>query len=384
MSVAGEFRLQRITPEAERVREEVRQFLAAELREAPRWQRAFSWSGFDAGFSRKMAARGWIGMTWPRRYGGGERSAFERYVMLEEVLAAGAPVGAHWIADRQTGPLLLRAGTEEQRVRFLPAIARAEAFFCIGMSEPDSGSDLASVRTRATPAPGGWHVNGSKIWTTGANKCQFMIALVRTRPIEKSKHEGLSQIIIDLASAGVTIRPIRDLAGSEHFCEVSFEDVFVPDNLLVGREGDGWKQVTSELAFERSGPERLLSSFPLFADCLAALGPDTAEAAAAEIGRKLADLVTLRVMSISVAGMLGEGLDPMLQASIVKDLGCLHEQQVPILVEALSGAEPRNDERATDFERMLGTLLQNTPSFSLRGGTREILRGIIARGLGLR
>ena len=384
MSASLEFQLQRIPPEAERLREEIRAFLAEEMPSHASWRRAFTWSGFDVEFSRKMAARGWIGMTWPKRYGGGERSAFERYVMLEEVLAAGAPVAAHWVGDRQTGPLLLRTGTEEQRERFLPAMARGEIFFCIGMSEPDSGSDLASVRTRAVPVDGGWKVNGAKIWTSGAHLCQFMIALVRTRPLEKSKHEGLSQVLVDLSSPGLTIRPIRDLAGSEHFCEVSFEDVFVPESMLVGREGDGWKQVTSELAFERSGPERLLSSFPLFADTLGVLGPDAGDGAAAEIGRKLADLVTLRAMSISVAGMLGAGLDPMLQASIVKDLGCLHEQSLPITVEALAKTEPRNDERASDYERLLGTLLQISPSFSLRGGTREVLRGIIARGLGLR
>src|SRR5437764_4630508 len=133
----------------ERWRHEVREFVAAHCAGIPAERRANAWSVFDAGFSRALGARGWIGLTWPREYGGHERSALERYVLLEELLAAGAPVGLHWIAERQSGPSILRFGTEEQKLSILPRIAAGECFFCIGMSEPDTGSDLASVRTRA-------------------------------------------------------------------------------------------------------------------------------------------------------------------------------------------------------------------------------------------
>jgi alkylation response protein AidB-like acyl-CoA dehydrogenase len=220
----------------------------------------------SAAFSRRLGARGWIGMTWPRRYGGGGRSMLERYVVTEELLAAGAPVGAHWIADRQSAPLLLRYGTEEQRLAFLPGIAKGEIFFSIGMSEPDAGSDLASIRTRAVPVAGGYEVTGTKIWASYADESHFAITLVRTSPAEGDHHHGLSQLILDLKASGVTIRPIINLAGDHDFNEIVLDRVFVPADRLVGKEGDGWRQVTSELAFERSGPERFISSFQVFVE----------------------------------------------------------------------------------------------------------------------
>lgn len=194
----------------EALRAEVRDFLAVELADRRPRDRARTWTGFDAEFSRKMGARGWIGMTWPKEYGGQDRSALERYVVLEEMLAAGAPVAAHWIADRQSGPLLLKVGTEEQRRTLLPRIAAGECYFCIGMSEPDSGSDLAAVRTRAVPVPGGFRVNGTKLWTTYAHKSHYMLLFCRTGDGD-DRHDGTSQLLVDLNTPGITIRPIEDL-----------------------------------------------------------------------------------------------------------------------------------------------------------------------------
>src|SRR2546428_1300939 len=264
------FELGDLPAEAESLRAEVREFLRRELGDAAPVRRAHSWGGFDREFSRKMGARGWIGMTWPRRYGGGERSALERYVVLEELLAAGAPVGAHWIADRQSGPALLRYGSDAQRERFLPAIVRGECFFCIGMSEPNAGSDLASVRTRGTKTPHGWRISGQKVWTTHAHQAHMMIALVRTQANAEGakKQKGLSQFLRDLKAPGVRVRPISDLAGEVHFNEVFLDDVLVPHDMLLGVEGQGWQQCTSELSLERSGPERYLSSHALFVEWL--------------------------------------------------------------------------------------------------------------------
>jgi alkylation response protein AidB-like acyl-CoA dehydrogenase len=262
-----------LPPACAQLREQVREFLDEALVDVTPLDRARTWTGFDADFSRKLGARGWIGMVWPKRYGGHERGALERYVVLEELLAAGAPVAAHWIADRQSGPLLLRFGTEQQRLKFLPAIARGEHYFCIGLSEPGAGSDLAAVRTRAAKTDGGWRVNGGKLWTTIANRAHTMIALVRTGAAGgDSRHAGLSQLLIDLSSPGVTVRPILDMVGERHFNEVFFEDVFVPDEMLVGREGAGWSQGAAELALERSGPERYLSSYRLLVELIAAAG----------------------------------------------------------------------------------------------------------------
>ena len=377
------FDLCTLPPEAEALRKEVRAFLTEELKDLPAVTRAQTWMGFDAEFSRKVGEKGWIGLTWPKKYGGHERSAFERYVVLEEMLAAGAPVGAHWIADRQSGPLLLNFGTEEQRQMLLPEIAKGTCFFCIGMSEPDSGSDLAATRTRAEKVEGGYKVNGTKLWTSNAHKAHYMIALFRTHFDPDNKHAGLTQFLVDLKTPGITIRPITDLAGNAHFNEVIFEDAFVPDNMLVGSEGSGWGQVTAELAYERSGPERYLSSYLLLQEMVGELKVRGDSSADAEIGRLIAELVTLRQMSLSVAGMLEAGENPALEASVVKDLGAIYEQGLPVKAHELLGGEPRLA-GGSDYEEVLGYLAQVAPSFSLRGGTREILRGIIARGLGLR
>ena len=377
------FELAELPPEAEALRREVRGFLRVELPKHTPDQRVTSAEGFDLEFSRKVGARGWIGMTWPKKYGGHERSALERYVMLEEMLAAGAPVSAHWVADRQSGPLLLRFGTEEQRERFLPRIARGELAFAIGMSEPDSGSDLASIRTRAEKVSGGYRVNGTKVWTSNAHISEYMIALFRTRVVPDKKHEGLSQFLVDTRSPGIGIRPIVDLSGEHHFNEVVFQDAFVPEDMRVGEEGAGWKQVTTELAFERSGPERYLSSIHLLIETIREVGTEPGERAAVTIGRLVAHLTTLRQMSLSVAGMLQAGQNPNLEAAVMKDVGTGFEQEIPETIHGLMGVEPRLDS-GSPFARTLGFLMERAPSFSLRGGTREVLRGIIARGLGLR
>lgn len=342
--------------------------------------RVNSWAVYDRGFTKALGAAGFIGMTWPKRYGGGERHPLERYVVIEELLAAGAPVGMHWISDRQSGPLLLKFGTEAQRQRFLPGIARGEIYACIGMSEPSSGSDLASVRTSARRVDGGWRVNGQKLWTTNAHNAHFMVTLVRTRE-GSARQEGLSQLLIAFPSEGVTIKPIADLTGASDFNEVFFDDVFVPDDMLIGAEGDGWKQVTAELSLERSGPERYLSSLALLLSYIDLIGPHPDAESARLIGELTAELWTLRQMSLAVAGKLAAGEDPMLAAAVLKDLGNAFEQKIPRALQARSDVDFA---AGSDFARVLALLLMVSPSFSLRGGTREILRGIVARGLGLR
>ncbi len=371
---------------AESLRAEVRDFLADELADRSAQERAASWGGNDPAFSRKMGARGWIGMMWPKRYGGHERSALERYVVLEEMLAAGAPVGYHWVADRQSGPNILRNGTEAQRETILPRIAEGACSFCIGMSEPDSGSDLAAARTRAQRVQGGWLVNGTKLWTSNAHRADYMILFCRTGGKADDRHAGASQFLVDMSAArgnGLTVRPIIDMRGEHHFNEVAITDLLLPEDSLLGAEGDGWKQVTAELAFERSGPDRFLSAFTLLVETVRALGPDASERAAIAVGRLTSHILVLRRLSRSVAGMLQAGDDPALQAALVKDLGGVLEQETAEVVRLLVDAEPE-DGAAEPLTAVLARLILTAPSFSLRGGTREILRGIIARGLGLR
>jgi alkylation response protein AidB-like acyl-CoA dehydrogenase len=368
---------------AETLRQEIRAFLEDELAHRSPLERAQSWNGTDPQFSRRLGARGWIGMTWPKRYGGAERSALERYVVIEELLAAGAPVAAHWIADRQSGPTLLRFGTQRQCLDILPRVARGECYFCIGMSEPDVGSDLAAVKTRAVRAEGGYRVSGTKLWTTNGHLAHYMILLARTDAAAAERHAGLSQFVIDLSTPGISIKPIFVPSGEHHFNEVIFDEVFVPADTLLGTEGDGWQQVMSELALERSGPERFLSSFTLFAELVRVCGSQPSERAALAIGRLASHLIILRRMSRSVAGALQSGQDPALQAAMVKDAGAVFEQEIPEIARSLigtgsaSGGDPH-------YAAVLAYTILHAPSFSLRGGTREILRGIIARGLGLR
>lgn len=378
------FRLASLPAATDSFRAEVKAFLDASLESAPADVRARSWMGFDAGFSKKLAARGWVGVTLPQQYGGASLDAFSRFVLVEELLAAGAPVSAHWIADRQSGPLINKFGTAAQRGFYLPKICAGEAFFCIGMSEPNSGSDLASVGTRATRCEGGWRLNGSKIWTTNAQHCHYMIALVRSSGEPQDRQKGLSQFIVDLALPGVTIRPIRDLAGDAHFSEVFFDEVLLADDALVGNDGSGWDQVNAELAFERSGPERVYSSIVLLEHWISCLrNSPGAGAHTATIGRFAAHLATLRNMSIAVTAKLVAGESPVVEAALIKDIGTEFEQSIPAVIEAAIAMQPGE---AVDPElyRAVVYVSQVAPTFSLRGGTREILRGMIARGLGLR
>lgn len=365
------------------LRAEVREFLSLQAEHLSRPNSDFS-SGHDPEFSRKLGQQGWIGMTWPKRYGGGERSFFDRYVVTEELLAAGAPVSAHWIADRQSGNLILRFGTEAQRETYLPPITRGESYFSIGMSEPGTGSDLASVRTSARRTAGGWVVNGTKLWSTDAHRNHYMIALVRTEPPSENRHAGLSQIIVDLEHDGVQVRPIRNMAGGEDFNEVVFEDVAIPEDRVVGEPGNGWQQVTSELAYERSGPERFLSAFRVFVELVRLAGDRPDPALAAAIGRLAAHMLTLRRMSISVAGMLDEGKSPQVEAALVKSLGNDFEKLLPEVARLAATGQPPGSEAFRRFREAFTDTLLLSPSFTIRGGTREILRGVIARGLGLR
>ena len=375
---------------ARKLQHEVREFLRAEIA-AQAFQPHLGHTEFNAEFTRKVAARGWIGMTWPKRYGGQERSYLERFVVTEEMLAVAAPCAAHWFGDRQTGPSLLRYGTEEQKQRFLPAIARGEYSFALGMSEPNSGSDLASVKTRAERVPNGWRVTGQKVWTSWAHKAHAFFVLCRTAPAVGDRHEGLSQLIVELDAPGVTIRPIRFLDGRHTFNEVFLDNVFVPDAGVVGAIGQGWKQVTSELALERSGPERYMTTFPLFTELMRRLGAGPDARALEMAGKLAARLWSLRRMSLAIAMTLDPGpdsdngvpraaVDLATEAALVKDMGTFYEREIIDAARLLFEIEPTPD--ATDtFERYLAETIVCSPVSTIRGGTTQVLRSVIARKL---
>jgi alkylation response protein AidB-like acyl-CoA dehydrogenase len=363
------------------LRAEVRSFLAGQLAAGAFIPSVDAWlSGWDENFTAALAAHGWLGMTVPKEYGGHGRSFLERFVVTEELLAAGAPVAAHWIADRQIVPSLLKYGTDQQKFQFLPRIVAGECFFGIGMSEPDSGSDLASVRTRAVQVDEGWSLSGTKVWTSGAHRAHAFIVLARTAPVDPAhRHAGLSQFIVDLRGPGVEIRPIISMNGAHHFNEVILDDVFVPDAMVFGQIGAGWQQVTSELAFERSGPERFLSTFVLLAATTEYMATQRM-ARSNDLGRLVARIAGLHQMSSAVAGALERHHPADVPAAVVKVLGTTTEGDIADFADLHgggTGADPA-------FAELVSAAVAQRPGFTLRGGTNEVLRGVIARGLGMR
>ncbi|RUP04948.1 MAG: acyl-CoA dehydrogenase [Mycobacterium sp.] len=360
------------------LRAEVRQFVAEQLAAGTFTPSVDAWlSRWDEKFTTALAERGWLGMTVPVEYGGHGRSFQERFVVTEELLAAGAPVAAHWIADRQIVPSLLKYGTEAQKQHFLPRITAGECYFAIGMSEPDSGSDLASVRTKAERVDGGWALTGTKVWTSGAHLAHAFIVLARTAPVDpQHRHAGLSQFLVDLHRPGVEVRPIISMNGAHHFNEVIFDGAFVPDDMVFGEIGDGWNQVTSELAFERSGPERFLSTFVLLAACADRMAANSIPRDA-NLGRLVARIAGLHQMSTAVAGALERHEAADVPAAVVKVLGTTVEGDIADFADL-------QDSPDAIFTELTRAAVDQRPGFTLRGGTNEILRGVIARGLGMR
>ena len=372
-------------PNTASLRREVRDFLDQMQKKGLYKPGPHGWSEGSREFSRALGRRGWIGMTWPKRYGGHERSALERYVVTEELLANGAPLRGHWSADRQNGPLILQFGNEWQKETFLPKFAAGEATCAIGLSEPDSGSDLAAIRTRGVKVDGGWKVNGSKIWTSFAHFSHYMTMLLRTGSQPENRHAGVSRFLIDLSWKGITIRPVINMAGEHDFNHVIFDDVFVPDNMVIGEVDGAWKQLGAELAHERSAPDRWTFALHLLRHLVDKIGRQPDRGQAQSIGRLVSHLWTLQNMSASIAGMLDRGLNPGVEASIVKDLGTHYEQEIPHLARALVDEGRRAGLPDSDpFNATLRLMLLMAPSITIRGGTREILRNAIARGLGLR
>jgi alkylation response protein AidB-like acyl-CoA dehydrogenase len=366
------------------LRQQVRAFIAEEIA-AGNFNPDAGDDGYSTEFSRKLGARGWIGMTWPKRYGGGERSFLERYVVTEELRVANAPVRLHFVADRQSGPVILRYGSESLKADVLPRICKGEVCFAIGMSEPSSGSDLFAAKTRATKTAGGWLINGTKIWTSNAHQAHYMIGLFRTSPPSKeNRRHGLTQYVVDMHTPGIVVNPIYQMTGRHDFNEVVFENAFVPDANVLGEVDGAWKQATAELAYERSGPERFLETFYVLTELVRVLGARPDLRAAEGLGRLVAQVHALRCMSVSVAGMLHAGREPVVEAAIVKDLGTIWEQKLPHRARDLAAFVTEGAANRTSFEEQVNFATMIAPKLTIQGGTTEILRGIIARGLGLR
>jgi alkylation response protein AidB-like acyl-CoA dehydrogenase len=357
-------------PDLEALRAEAEAFAAEAT--AGREVREDSWIvGYDREVSLELGRRGWLGMTWPKAYGGHERSAIERFVVTEALVAAGAPIAATWFSDRQMGPSLLAYGTEEQKQRFLPAMTRGEANWCIGMSEPDNGSDLAHLRTRATRDGDTFVVEGTKVWTSFAATAEWMYLICRTDP-DAPAHKGLSELLVDMSSPGVEVSPIEDMTQNRHFCQVTLDGVRVPAANLVGTENGSWGQTMRQLEHERGGIDRLVSNRALFLDAVARADVDDPvvrqEVARLEGEYRIGRLLVVReVLKQAPAGF----------SAATKTFGTEYEQRVADFAVRTLGME------ATLWNRWSRALCY-APAYTIMGGTSNVLRTILGdRVLGL-
>ena len=380
----------RDSPAQAHLREEVREFAANDPAVRARRIREDGWiAGFDPEFSKRLAARGWLGMTWPKAYGGQERSYLDRLIVTEELLLAGAPVAAHWFGDRQIGPALLAHGTPEQKAELVPRIARAEISFCIGMSEPGAGSDLAGLSTRADLVGDEFVIRGQKTWTSFATHADYCYLVARTNAAAP-KHKGISELLVPMRAPGITVRPIKDMVGESHFGELFFDDVRVPRTALIGVLDRGFYQIMAQLDFERSGIERLVSNAPLWREAKAFARERGLTRRDPVLRDRIAELEIAwragRGLIYRVAEMLSTGRVPNHEAAVAKTFCTSLEQRITDLISqslGAAGALDSSDPRAPFAGRAARTFLY-APAYTIQGGTNNILRNIIAtRGLRL-
>jgi alkylation response protein AidB-like acyl-CoA dehydrogenase len=331
-----------------------------------------SWiNGFSKGFAKELAALGWIGMTWPVEHGGGGRPPIDRLIVGEELIRAGAPIAAMWFADRQMGPTLIAFGRPDQQRAFLPGILAGETTWCIGMSEPDAGSDLAALKTSARRDGDEYVINGQKIWTSFGEVADYCYLICRTSN-DGPPHQGISEIIVPMETPGIEVRTIKDMTTNRHFAEVFYNDVRVPATNLVGVEGNAFKQTMRQLEHERGGIDRLVSNHALYR--IALERADTTdprvrqEIAALEIGYRLGRVLVIReVLRQAPAGF----------SSATKCFCTEHEQRVATFVAGVLGPE------ATLWSDVVHGLLY-APGYTIMGGTSNVMRNILGeRVLGL-
>jgi alkylation response protein AidB-like acyl-CoA dehydrogenase len=376
-----------LTPEQQTFRQEIRAFLASEV--PPDATTEDGWIvGFSREFSRKLGERGWIGLTWPKKYGGQERSYLDRVVLTEELLRTGAPVAAHWLGDRQVGPALLAYGSEEQKAEILPRLTKGEIVFCLGMSEPGAGSDLASLRTKAVEEGDYFSLTGQKIWTSFAHVADYAYLVARTDP-NAPKHKGISEFLIDMKTPGITVRPLVDITGEHHFNEVFFDNVRVEKKWLIGEQNRGWYQIASQLDYERSGIERLLSNYPLFRDTVRYAqeqGLTNDPLVRNQLAQMQIELDMGRFMVYKVAWLLSKGMVPNYEAAMAKCFCTEVEQRIAQTVSSLLG-DYAVLLPGSPAARLAGRAAQEylyAPAYTIQGGTSNVLRNIMAiRGLGL-
>ncbi|HJN93134.1 MAG TPA: acyl-CoA dehydrogenase family protein [Dehalococcoidia bacterium] len=383
------------TDEQEQFRQEVRTFIDANWDAPPATLEPDNQEAFDASrvYEKKLAEHGWLTMAWPKEYGGRAADFMEQLIFREESAYSGAP-GAGGQGISMVGPCLMVHGTEEQKERFLPPIANAEAVWCQGFSEPGSGSDLASLQTRAVKDGDDYVINGQKIWTSGATHSDWIHILTRT-DTDAPKHRGISYFLLDMKTPGIEVRPIIDLAGNHVLNETFFTDVRVPASQMLGEENRGWYVAATLLDFERSGvnypaqARRVTEDLTTWAKNNHRNGGRVYDQPGVADG--LADLAlsaeVCRLLSYRVVWMQGQGLIPNYEASAAKMFGTELNQRVAnfgINMIGLAGQRIDPEDSDAPLQADLGRMYMTTVPYTIFAGTSEIQRNIIAtRGLGL-
>lgn len=383
------------TREQEAFREEVRDFLRIEMPYPPSLEYPGGLcEGNSREFSHKMAEKGWIGLTWPKPYGGQERTYVEKAILMEELLKVNAPIQYHLLADRQVGPAIIRFGSEWQKAFFLPRIVRAEegAMFCLLFSEPNAGSDLASVSTTAVRDGDHYLINGQKVWTTAGHLSDYGWMLAKTN-LDKSvrKHLTLSEFIVDMKAPGISLKPIINMVGAHSFNEVFFDDVKIHKRFLVGQENAGFKQIMAQMDYERAGIERLLQNYSIYEQLITyfkqmdkttgfyAWARDAM--AQLEIERSVG-----RLLCYYIAWIIDQGRSPSAEAAMCKAFCTLYEQRLTDFATRVLGpiSQVRAGVEGLPLKGELATAYLWSPSYTLQGGSVAILKNIVAlRGLDL-
>ena len=358
------------TPEQQELRDQAARVAAGAVAKYGRHNDSWM-NGYSKEFSRELASHGWIGMTWPKEFGGGGRPAIDRLIVGEEMIKAGAPIAASWFGDRQMGPALIQYGTKEQQDEFLPKILSGETTWCIGMSEPNSGSDLASLKTSARDDGDEWVINGQKIWTSFGADADYCYLICRTSN-DGPPHAGISEIIVPMDTPGIEVRRIKDLTTNQHFCEVFYTDVRVPKKNLVGQQGGAFGQTMRQLEHERGGIDRLVSNRALFEHA-----KSKADTSRKEVRQEIAAIETGYVIGRILVVREAMRQAPAGFSAATKCFCTEHEQRVAEFASRTLGME------ATLWTEWTKDWLY-FPGYTIMGGTSNVMRNILGeRVLGL-
>lgn len=377
------------TEEQNKFRQEVRHFLEEEIKKGYWEPTCDAWiQGFDPEFSKRVAQRGWIGLTWPKEYGGQGLSYIDRLILTEEMLRYGAPAACHWFADRQIGGSIVTYGTDEQKRELLPKIIAGEAYIGLGMSETEAGCDLASLQTRAIEEGDNYIINGQKTWTSGGSFVNYFYLLARTDP-EAPKHRGISEFIIPADLPGINRIPMIDITGTEAWNDVFFDEVRVPKKCLIGEKNRGFLQALQQLDYERSGMERLMGNYPLF-DAIVQFTKEKKLSQEPIIRNKLAQLriefEVGRLLIYRVALVMDEGRAPNREAAMSKAYSTAFEQRLAKAAMEILGlyGQLLSDSKLAPIRGLAVHSYLASKGYSLQAGTSEILKNVLAtRGLGL-